>query len=155
MKNITILLAVAFIISSPSMAFANPKKIAVASCFFTPLLLVAEGIVIAYLSKLQKPFELRFITVWFFVTFITWMLFMASLPTLQTIFGSTISVAVGEVVVILVEATIIFLLLRWNYLAKQLIKPPDVLASLRYSSFANVVSFAGSVLAIFIDEYIF
>lgn len=150
-----ILFAALCILSFPNIALANPMKIAVATCFFTPLLLVAEGVVIAYLAKLQKPYKLRFIIIWFFVTLTTWILFFKTLPLLQNIFGSIISVMIAEIIVILAEAPIIFLLLRWNFLARQLTKSPDVLVSLRYSAFANVVSFTGSVLAILIDKYIF
>jgi hypothetical protein len=133
---------------APRLSLANPDVMPKAPFIVLPLLLILEGFIIAYLAKSSKVYLIRFVMIWFFVTLLTWLLFLASVALLQKMASDILLIVIGELVVVLIEAWAIFLLLRWKFLARNTKKSPSYVNCLVYSLIANLVSFGGGYLSL-------
>lgn len=109
-------------------------------------LLFSEGIVIAALARPSHVYRMRFASVWFFVTLLTWIPFFASLVYLHRFAGILIGVAIGETAVVMLEAGAIWVMLRVPFFARQTANPPSPLCTLYYSAVANAVSLCGGLI---------
>jgi hypothetical protein len=153
--NHIIILAIFGILGIPSIASANPMIMNECpypywrSWIILPSLLFFEGYILAWLAKKNEPYRARLIIYWFFITLFTWVLFDILLAFLIPILRFDASIAIAEVIIILIEASIIWLLLRSPRVVKQNLYPPSALRSFVYSTIINMVSYCGSIIAFF------
>jgi hypothetical protein len=142
-----IALSLLTLLIAPRLSFADPMVMPRAPFTFVPLLLLLEGFIIVYLAKSYKDYLIRFVVVWFFVTLLTWLPFFASQVFLTKLKGAIIAIAIGELVVVLIEAWTIYLFLRWEFLARNTKDYPSYWRCVVYSVIANLVSIRSGYLS--------
>ena len=132
------LLFVSLILCLPSVALADPQVMSPAPFFLAPLFLVLEGIIIVFLAKRSAPYRIRFITLWFFVTLITFLCLLLWSRMSKTPISFP-AFLFAEILITIVEAAAIYYMLRWSFLARNLATPPSFSRALIYSVIANIV----------------
>ncbi len=142
------ILAIVIILCLPSISFADPIAMSPAPFVLTPLFLILEGVLIVLLARRSLLYQIRFIVLWFFVTLVTFLGFMAWARMCGpiTLSGSLLS----ECFIVVVEAGAIYIMLRWSFLARNLEAAPSITRALMYSLAANVLSLVSSYVALLV-----
>lgn len=149
-----IMLSVLLVPPWPSVVSANPIAVTPWGLYLAPALFIVEGIVIVLLAKRSAPYPVRFVAIWFLVTLSTFVgLVLGAAPRgMESEAATIVAFAVGECIVMIVEAGAIWLLLRWRFLARNLSAPPSFPRALVYSVIANLVSLGGGALLVVIID---
>jgi hypothetical protein len=143
--------------------FLLPQDAPTMLVLIIPLFLFVEGIAIVLLAKSSRVRSVGFIPTWFLVTLLTWAGFMKGLDLFQqppdpnaliTVSyypsASFPIVAVGEILIAIVETGAIWLMLRILLFAQQTAEPPTLARSLYYSVVANSASLCGGLIATYV-----
>jgi hypothetical protein len=153
-----LIFSVILIFCMPSVCNANPIRMPIAPFILIPLFLIMEGVIIVFLAKSSEPYRIRFIIIWFFITLLTLaglytgLAFISMHIHQENTIAHIVSLILGECIVALVEGLIIWCLLRWRFLARNLSTPPSLYRAIVYSVFANVASLGGSIISFLIPS---
>lgn len=162
MKKTLSLLLAAISLAYPLIALANPIYWPEEPNYFQfisiPILLVLEGVILASLAEVNF---IRFTGVWSLVTGTTFMLLMLAIGKVTDVanfsnmsFGEMkateayagVCIVVGEIMVTLIEAVVLYFLLKSTKITGKAGYSPSIIQCLRFSAIANVFSFIGGAL---------
>lgn len=137
-------------IASP--AFANPVSYdPVGTLGMIVFLLVLEGAVLALLVGVKKTRPIRFISIWFLVTVITWIFLFLGMFFLSRKPNDYPVLITSEILVVMVEAFIFKVIAASQTFMKESIKISSPRA-LWFSFLANATSLIGGILIISIAD---
>jgi len=146
----TLILSVLILLGFTSLVQANPVSISPYPFLVLPILLLLEGLILIFLSRSSSLYRIRFIFVWSLITFITFIFLFILLGFLTAMTGDFLAIIIGEILVILIEARILFQLLAWPFLARNPSARPGFSKIFLYSFIANLASFLGGVLSVYL-----